>query len=174
MLKVHSAIVSPINSTQKHGTSMQSILIHFASLAVMVHLSLGCQWHHGLGESDSCQTGNHQAHQRQCSDDHHHGHGHPGHRSFPLAQQAVEPGADMELAQGPIPHDRCQNDGCSATPASDYRPSRTKPIGLYLANAEDDSVGQQPSATGKLSYRARYQFSAAPLRAHLLLGVLLI
>ena len=33
---------------------MKSFLVHLASIAVMVHMTFGCSWHHGLAAASAC------------------------------------------------------------------------------------------------------------------------
>ena len=152
---------------------MNSILVQLATLAVVTHMTLGCLWHHGFG-TDGCRSEVHQA-----------GHDHSGHEhahcQHPQPADQPDSGTTDWLAgfNGtgiPVSHDHCQDDGCIATRVAEYQLPLAACVGLYLGGAENNSLarrGSQPAS--RYSHQKRLRRAIAePLRAHLLVGKLLI
>lgn len=152
---------------------MNSILVQLATLAVMIHMTFGCLWHHGFG-TDGCRSDVHQA------EHDHSGHEH-AHCQQPQLTHQLDRGSTDWLAEfdgtgDPVSHDHCQDDGCIATRVAEYQLPLVAWVGFYLVGAENDFLtrrGGQPAA--RFSHQGKLRRAIAePLRAHLLLGKLLI
>lgn len=158
---------------------MKSILVHIASLAVMVHMTFGCNMHHGLGSANACFNQN--AMSTCCSsvdvehaDD---GHDHDSHEhgdhdnEFPESDSTF----DSEKSSHGNNHLCCPDDGCVVTKVVKFVFISLDFSTAYLGGAEDAAIASTLSFPGTSISRFPDCNCLAPkMRSHLLLNVQLI
>lgn len=133
---------------------MKSFLVHLASLAVMVHMTFGCNWHHGLGSTHACTN---QSALSCCSsdannsadrEDHEDGHEHGDHdHDSELPRTTTFDGDESSDSHS---HFCCQDDGCNVTKVVKFV---FKPLDFstpYLGGAEDLAVAQLAAYPGSV------------------------
>ncbi len=158
---------------------MKSFLVHIASLAVMVHMTFGCSWHHGLGSANACA--NQDTLSTCCSSvEGEHadsGHDHDGHEhgvcdaEFPELESAL--GAE-EPTHGHN-HLCCQDDGCKLIKLVKFVYGPLDFSTTYLGGAENAAVATTMSYPGSsVNPFPDCNCLAPKMRSHLLLGKQLI
>ena len=155
---------------------MQLLLVKLASIAVMIHMTLGCNWHHGLGvqacigqcSTTSCSHDN-KAENVECSGNHQHGdHNH----NLPIL--SLTAGDDLCECDGHS-HFGCQDDGCNATKVIKFVFWPAESSSPMLCEAENSAlVASLATACHAIDPFPDYSHTATSLRAHLILGVLII
>ncbi|MFT7633745.1 MAG: hypothetical protein ACI87E_004803 [Mariniblastus sp.] len=161
---------------------MNSLLVKIALIAVMLHMTFGCSWHHGSGahacqnqcDSFDCQHGNSTTVETSscCGQDH-------GDHNFEFKANTPElPNAGVPCNQHDD-HAACHHDHCDLATTAKYEIITIDLSTEYMGGATSDSL----VAVGRGS-RHRTGFNRAPnsntyhhaprLRTHLLLGVLVV
>ena len=156
---------------------MQSLLVNLTSMAVLIHMMLGCNWHHGLGVQtcvDQCSASacNHdEVELGDCHEGIHqhgdHDHDHPGNN-----QNSNDNLSENGNGHG---HFGCQDDGCNATTLIKFVFWPAKLSSQCLCVAENSALvaiqarsGQDKDPFPDCSH------TETPVRTHLLLGVQLL
>ena len=145
----------------------------------MVHMTFGCNMHHGLGSANACVNQN--AMSTCCSsvnvehadDGHDHGsHEHGDHDSeFPESDSKF----DSEKSSYRNNHQSCQDDGCNAVKLVKFVFVPLDLSTFYLGGAEDAAIASTSSIPGtSISPFPDWNGLAPKMRSHLLLGVQLI
>lgn len=156
---------------------MNSLLIKIANLAVIFHMTLGCNWHHGLGVQacvSQCATAqcDHQERGdfRKCCDRNHEQSDQVNEVTPGLATAIAEP-----CGSGGDNHFGCENDGCSAIKLVEFKfwPAPNSP--LWLSGAESpELVSGSTGASANFNPFPDFSHTASPVRIHLILGVQLL
>jgi hypothetical protein len=158
---------------------MKSFLVHLASLAVMFHMTFGCNWHHGLGSAHACTN---QTALSCCpsdtsqlveNDDHDHdydGHEHGDHDSdLPLTSNFDGDNSDRDRS-----HFCCQDDGCNVAKVVKFVYAPMDFSTAYLGGAENSAIAQPLVPGFTVDPFPDCKCLALKMRTHLLLGVQLI
>jgi hypothetical protein len=156
---------------------MQSLLVHLASIAVMVHMTFGCSLHHGIG-SHACvnQCANmgcdhhDDAHSYQ-GDDSSHEHEHDEHQPLSDSEPVLTVGFDNQSHD----HQHCHDDSCNVTQFVKFAFSSIDFNFQYLCVAENAALaGSQTGRAFSIDRLSDFKHTKPHLRAHLMLGVLTI
>ena len=164
---------------------MQTLLIKFATLAVMFHMTFGCSWHHGLGGRHTCLSKNvtslsknvtslGQAISSSCCD-----HGNPcsaqkgsDREKFPESDSLIDFHDDHSGGPG-HGHFLCQDDHCTYVQTGssfDYDVLFSLRLSLdeiVISSTETEWTSIDTLAQSRL-FGSRLEMG---VRAHLLLGV---
>ena len=159
---------------------MQALLIKFANVTVMVHMALGCAWHHGLASHHACTaksipvTACCEHHSSPCEDGEGDSDDHDGHRQIPSGDSlATESGCD---GHHPHDHSTCQSDRCAFYKTSSSDSEQIIVLVKYLNGICSDSIVVRSDAWPQKQSGLLSSGATAPLclRAHLYLCVLII
>ena len=151
---------------------MQSILIKLTSVAVMLHMTFGCNWHHGVG-THACTV---QCSTITCS--------HHGHDYISCSHENVDHTRDNKLPLGPISasqdngrsqrhgHFGCDDDRCKVTQSFKFVYIPCDFSSEYLGGAESIAlIHCQARTIINLDRIPDGAHTETAVRAHLLLGV---
>lgn len=156
---------------------MKSFLVHFAIIAVMVHMTFGCSWHHGFGSAHACTSQNSLS--NCCSnsknpsvrkDSDHDGHHHcDDEHESPSSKSTFD--LDDHSSHNPL-HPGCQDDGCTVIKTVRFVFSPLDFSVAYLGGAENSAITNNTENSGiTVNPYPDYSGMARNLRTHLLLGV---
>ncbi len=114
---------------------MHSILVKLATITTMLHMALGCAWHHGLAAPHTCMD--HGTGSLACDhggDDACTGHhpDHASHQSGPTVDSGCHPGCQANHQHH---HSGCQDDRCSFHPSNKFDPDSIRHLAEYLNGA---------------------------------------
>ena len=162
---------------------MQSLFTQLASLIVMSHMAIGCQWHHGLGEVGHCKgqceiavgDSNHAHEHVAILHDCHHEYGCSGDKrergDLPTDHSRI--GCDLNGSHSG--HTGCCNDRCSVTKVAHFELAALNFFDEYLGGAENaalaDSIRFQCSVFETMP---DFSHTALKMRVHLLISVLIV
>ena len=160
------------------ATVMVITIIHIASLAVMVHMTFGCNWHHGFGSAHACENQNSLSYccasnendsASELVDVHDcDGHGDHDHDSdLPLRSTF-----DADDSEHNHSHLCCQDDGCHVIKAVKYVFTPLDFSISYLGGVEKAAIAKASVFTVDRFPDCR--FAALKIRSHLLFAVQLI
>jgi hypothetical protein len=156
---------------------MNSLLVKLASTAVMIHMTLGCHWHHGLGVQaceDQCPVSvcnHHEVEFGEC-DNGAHEHGDRDY-DHPIGNQATN--NNMCNNNSGHCHFGCQDDGCNATKLVKFEFWPAEFSLQYFCGAENAAlVASQACAGNDIDPFPDCSHTETSVRAHLLLGVQLL
>lgn len=161
---------------------MQALLIKLANITVMIHMALGCAWHHGLASPHACNAsgvsvesdcdhetsqcdGDSGHHDQQCPGDDHQ-------RPFD-GELVCAPGCD---GNHPHDHSTCRDDRCSFNQTNVNDRDYIVDLNEYLGGVCTEVIAVRSHIEPEKSFEnVRSGPNAAPdLRAHLLLCVLIL
>ena len=145
-----------------------------AILIALVHMALGCAWHHGLATPHACESHGvsvdalpETADQHQCS----------GCHQQPLSEEVPDElpggdgayGADFDL--GHHHHSGCQDDRCSFTPSPHFKVKHADDIAQSLCETARSRVASASRSSIGDFCRSPFATRALGVRAHLILCV---
>ncbi len=172
---------------------MKTVLIKLATLMAMVHMSLGCAWHHGLGHS-SCESVEADSSASVCDHDHRRCHAdHSDHEHAVIETtkfQSCDHGSCVAnhgscvanhgscVANHGTHHDHagCHDDGCHFIVAKTFDCNGLVPLHLYFGDVAAALIVSCNSVQLD-RFNEFHPASAAfatGVRANLLLGVLIV
>ncbi len=161
---------------------MQALLIKLANITVMIHMALGCAWHHGLAFPYACDASSVYV-ESDCDHDAHQCGGDNDHHDQLCPEDHHENLIDGELVcvpecGGNHPHDHstCQDDRCSFSQSNDNAHEYIVDLNEYLGGVGTEAIAVRSHNWAENSFEnGRSGPHAAPdLRAHLLLCVLIL
>lgn len=147
---------------------MQHNLTVFASVLAMIHMALGCYWHHGLARAHSCQNQTTAVSHADDGCSHHHALDTVHHLAGQLNDGRLA--CDAACQESEL---HCFDDRCKYLPAVEFE---FENFGSHHFTYVSMSAGGQASQH-LIRFAAEepcWRQSAPPVRAHLLHGVLII
>jgi len=165
---------------------MKSFLVHLASIAVMVHMTFGCSWHHGLAAASECShtdslssccvTVEPDSHDESGHDDHD-GHERADHDCDDKSHEKSSlPDSTFDHGDQDSDHNHfcCSDDGCNVIKVVKFKFTLFDSLTQYLGGAEASAILQAASTGFAIDPFPDCVFFAPNVRAHLILGVQLI
>jgi hypothetical protein len=152
---------------------MHSFLVQIASIAVMLHMTLGCSWHHGLG-THACVN--------QCSAKARH---HDDSAADHCCDGQHEHDCQRRPGPGPTFHDdgeshghghlACHDDGCNVTSLKKFVFSPLDFCTRYLDRAGSSALVAVQTLKGcEKNPFPDCEHTTTAVRAHLLFGILIL
>ena len=135
---------------------MKSFLVHLASIAVMVHMTFGCSWHHGLAAASACShtdslssccvTVEPDSHDESGHDDHDYdAHEHADHDCDDESHDESSL-SDSTFDRGDQDSDNnhfcCSDDGCNVIKVVKFKLTLFDSVTQYLGGAEASAILQ--------------------------------
>ena len=121
---------------------MHSLLGKFATITAMIHMALGCAWHHGFAGSHECMKECPSALTDCVHGQQHHGHAHGHHTSGHTAGDLRDVQRDgntlctmCRKGNGQQPHSGCRDDGCTYIESHDFDFAAVVDFQEYLGGA---------------------------------------
>ena len=155
---------------------MKLFLVHITNLAVVMHLTFGCNWHHGINSGVCCSDQN--AMVAECCPteiepepsccDHDESHA-PSSRHYVPPQSCV----DQQKSSTEHGHFACVDDGCEFNTVTKLE---FDPIDFSAAffDCYESLASANKCGTARFEFPPDFNRSALKLRPHLILGVQLL
>lgn len=165
---------------------MQSVLVNIATFAVIVHMTIGCHWHHGFGSSHVCPKTSIACHHESdatahdCSENKqlhahskegHGNHSHDGDEHDQIPRVSLDTLADHSSHNHD--HSGCQDDSCLVTQEVKTAVAPADHTVEYLGGVENSSIAGSANCGISANDGSPDCLLTMPgMRAHLMLCVL--